>query len=290
MAERRAAAVLAVVAPMVDTTVRPPRNGWLRLGQWFTLVVSGTILWLLALSAAFGIPLSAEVFRGAVKVPEAAQTLYVVGLYLLLMGSAWGIWRLDGGKISAGFSAARWFEGWAMGLLGLFILTVIELGLGLAALGLDKPVDPVGLVTAGLVATAFGSSEEVLFRGFLFGLLRRSLAPFAAVWMSGLLFAALHFLRPVDPGAIGVPFAALACAGALLAACRLRTGSLWLGIGLHSAWVWFITVNGQQGLLEFPAGGQLWSGGGSPAGGLLGVLGVAATYLWLRRRFPGRAA
>lgn len=284
------AAVLAAAAPLVDTKVTPPRNGFLRVGQWFGLVLAGTLLWLLALSAAFGIPLSGAVFRGEAKVPELAQALYVVGLYLLLMGSAWWVWRLDGGRVTHGFSAAKWLEGWGAGLLGLAVLTGVELALGLAAPLAGAAIDPVGLLTAALVATAFGISEEALFRGFILGLLRRSLAPLAAVWFSGLLFAALHFLRPVDPGAVLVPFAALASAGALLAACRLRTGTIWLGVGMHSTWVWFITVNGQQGLLSFPGHGHLWSGAGSPAGGLLGLIGVAFTYLWLRWRFKGRPA
>ncbi len=289
MAEKRAAAVLAMAAKMVDTSVRPGPPGWFRLVQWFVLVLGGMIAWLLILSVAFGIRLSADVFTGAVKVPEAAQTLYVVGLYVLLMGAAWRIWKLDGGRVRVGFTAARWLEGWGTGLLGLGILTGVEVALGLAA-----PVPgmafnlghAVGLVSAVLVASAFAISEEALFRGFMLGLLGRSLAPLAAVWGSGLIFAALHFLRPLDLTAVVVPFAALASAGALLAACRMRTGSLWLGIGLHSAWVWFITANGQQGWLSYPEGGHLWTGGGSPAGGLLGLVGVGFTYLWLRWRFP----
>lgn len=287
MPDRPSGAILAAVAPMVETAVTPPRNGFLRLGQWLGIVLTGTLLWLLVLAAAFGIPLSGAVLAGSAAIPELARSLYVVGLYLILMGAAWWVWRLDGLRVTAAFSASRWLEGWGAGLVGLGLLTGVEISLGLAKPALGATVDPVGLLTAALVATAFGLSEEVLFRGFILGLMRRSLSPLAAIWLSGIVFAALHFLRPVDPRDVGVPFVALSSAGALLGACRLRTGSLWLGIGLHSAWVFFITANGQQGLLSFPEGGRLWSGGGSPAGGLLGVAGVGLTYLWLRWRFRG---
>lgn len=272
---------------MVETAVTPPRNGFLRLGQWLGIVLIGTLFWLVVLAAIFGIPLSGAVLTGSAAIPELARGLYVVGLYLILMGAAWWVWRLDGLRVTAAFSASRWLAGWGVGLVGLGLLTGVEMALGLAKPARGATVDPVGLLTAALVATAFGLSEEVLFRGFILGLMRRSLPPFAAIWLSGIVFAALHFLRPVDMRDVWVPFVALASAGALLGACRLRTGSLWLGIGLHSAWVWFITANGQQGLLAFPEAGRLWSGGGSPAGGLLGIVGVGLTYLWLRWRFRG---
>jgi membrane protease YdiL (CAAX protease family) len=261
-------------------------SGLIALGMWAALVMAGAAAWILVLAAWFRLPLSPEVFSGSVAVPGAARTTYVAGLYFWLMASAGWVWHRVGGRVSIGFSLRDWLLGWGVGLGGLAILSAVEILLGWARLGATPIPSVPAALGAFLVATAFGISEEALFRGFMLGLLRKAFAAMAAVWISAATFACLHFLRPVDPREILVPFVALGTAGALLAACRIRTGSLWLGIGIHSSWVWFITLLGQQSLLTFPVESRIWTGGGSPASGILGILGIGGLYVWLRRRFP----
>ncbi len=78
-----------------------------------------------------------------------------------------------------------------------------------------------------MVAIAAPVSEELSFRGFLFGGLRRRLPALAAALISGALFGALH-----APGGIGV-VPQLIAFGAILALLYEKTGSIIPGMLLH---------------------------------------------------------
>jgi sodium transport system permease protein len=78
-----------------------------------------------------------------------------------------------------------------------------------------------------LIAIAAPISEEVLFRGMLFGGLRRRLPRIAAALISALVFGALHALT----GLSAVP--PLIAFGFILALLYERTGSIVPGILLH---------------------------------------------------------
>ena len=68
-------------------------------------------------------------------------------------------------------------------------------------------------------------AEELFFRGFLYGGLRRRLSVLPAALLSGVLFAIAH----LDPGLI-VPFTLV---GFVLAFTYERTGTLVAPIGVH---------------------------------------------------------
>ena len=116
-------------------------------------------------------------------------------------------------------------------------------------------------VTAALGA---GIVEEILFRGFILGLMLRSLRVRAAMFWTTFIFAIVHFLKP--PEAFHIPgdqvtwhsgldviaaifghfgnldfllaeFFTLFAVGWVVAQARVTTGSLWPGIGLHAGWV-----------------------------------------------------
>ena len=103
----------------------------------------------------------------------------------------------------------------------------------------------VGVVLTGLVVAGYQAvSEEVVFRGALMGLLPRSLGPVLVVVISVMVFVVYH--APKWESLVRTPFAIhLALAGTAFAVAYLRTGSLWLGIGLHTGW-----NLGAYGLLE----------------------------------------
>ncbi len=82
-----------------------------------------------------------------------------------------------------------------------------------------------------LIVVASPLSEEIFFRGFMYGGLRRRLAPWAAALVSGLVFGMLHY---TGAGSIGV-VPILAFLGVILALLYERTGSLWPSILLHLA-------------------------------------------------------
>lgn len=116
-------------------------------------------------------------------------------------------------------------------------------------------------------AVLVGILEETLFRGVLFGGLRRSIGAVWAGLVSSLVYALVHFFeRPAPPPvvvwysgleAVGqmlggfvqgdrlVPFfATLTLAGILLAWWYDRMGSLWLPMGMHTGWVVSMKVRG----------------------------------------------
>jgi membrane protease YdiL (CAAX protease family) len=78
-----------------------------------------------------------------------------------------------------------------------------------------------------LIVIAAPISEEVCFRGMLFGGLRRSLSPIPAALLAGLIFGGLHALT----GVTAVP--PLIAFGFILSLLYERTGSIVPGILLH---------------------------------------------------------
>jgi membrane protease YdiL (CAAX protease family) len=116
-----------------------------------------------------------------------------------------------------------------------------------------------------IVPTAFAVAgvEEVVFRGVVLGLCLWSLPRPAAIGLSALLFAVVHFIKPsrtdLAPAEVGwssgfsalttfvqnLPpwpllafgLASLLVAGWILGSCAVRTRSLWLPFGLHAGWV-----------------------------------------------------
>jgi membrane protease YdiL (CAAX protease family)/uncharacterized RDD family membrane protein YckC len=87
-----------------------------------------------------------------------------------------------------------------------------------------------GAVAAGaLVVAAAPLSEEIFFRGFMYGGLRRRLPVWAAAVTAGAVFGLLHYTGSDSIGVVPQ----LAVLGVLLAWLYERTGSLWPPIILH---------------------------------------------------------
>ena len=163
----------------------------------------------------------------------------------------------------------------AGGLLFVMGFIYIQMGLFSTEVGrgeLARPHQPFTWKAVGkFLQQGFGVSflEEVLFRAVLLGALMRAMRPFAAALVMTSFFAIVHFLVPppgleIADSEIGVgsgfwmvgqifarfgnpifiasEFATLFAVGAVLAWSRLRTGSLWLGIGLHAGWVFALKL------------------------------------------------
>jgi membrane protease YdiL (CAAX protease family)/uncharacterized RDD family membrane protein YckC len=95
-------------------------------------------------------------------------------------------------------------------------------------LGFDE--GGIGAVAAGiLIIGAAPLSEEIFFRGFMYGGLRRRLPWWAAALIAGLVFGLLHYTGPDSVGVVPQ----LAALGFILAWLYERTGSLWPPILMH---------------------------------------------------------
>ncbi|MEO5754455.1 MAG: CPBP family intramembrane glutamic endopeptidase [Chthoniobacterales bacterium] len=105
--------------------------------------------------------------------------------------------------------------------------------------------------------------EELLFRGFILGVLLRSFSRLGALLLTSALFSIIHFLKAPDattpndavtwasgfvsiahsfwqfgdPVLLAAGFLTLFAIGCILADGRLLTRSLWLPIGLHAGWI-----------------------------------------------------
>jgi membrane protease YdiL (CAAX protease family) len=107
--------------------------------------------------------------------------------------------------------------------------------------------------------------EELIFRAALFGILRQTLAWPVALAVSSAVYASVHFLQkppaplPIDwlsgirllpelcripPDGLGLApaFLTLFLAGAILALAYQRTGTLFMSIGLHAGWIFWLTT------------------------------------------------
>ena len=141
-------------------------------------------------------------------------------------------------------------------LLGLIAgLAIVGLMLGLLWGGRMATVLPHGAEKETLLllgaAAAFmllvGLTEELLFRGYLFQTLLRGIDPLLTLFLTSAAFALFH-LNNDNWSLLGLTNIFLF--GVLLGLLYLRSGSLWLPIGLHAAW------NFGQVLLHVPVSGN----------------------------------
>lgn len=200
---------------------------------------------------------------------------FVVNSFLVL--AVVGIWPFfkalgaesprEMGLPSPAGRGGQMLKGVALGLISL--APVVVLGLAAGGRGWAEGL-AAGKVTGkliGAVFTAAGVSvlEEILFRGGIYGGLRRVFDwRFALVLSSG-VFAATHFLEEpnfhdvvtwssglellprmgsgfLDIRALVPGFFSLALAGALLALVYQRTGDLYFAMGLHAGWIFWLAA------------------------------------------------
>jgi uncharacterized protein len=144
----------------------------------------------------------------------------------------------------------------------------------------------IAFVTALLFFGAAG--EEILFRGFGFQVLLRTLGYASTILPVGVLFAALHannpnatFLGLVNTGGFGI----------LFGIAFVRSRDIWLPIGLHYGWnitlpLFGVPVSGLKiGMtgyaMEWTAG-PLWSGGAyGPEGSILTTAVLGALFIFV---------
>jgi hypothetical protein len=156
-----------------------------------------------------------------------------------------------------------------------------------AAAGAESRVRTMLYVTVVLMLGAIG--EEMLFRGYAFQVLVGRLGPFATILPVGILFGMAHASNlSVTPLGVVNTMAW----GILLGYSFVRSGDLWLPIGLHFGWNWALPMFGVNlsGFTMEVTGyalhwkvGPLWSGGAyGPEGSILTsvVVLLLFAYLW----------
>jgi membrane protease YdiL (CAAX protease family) len=157
--------------------------------------------------------------------------------------------------------------------------------------GLHPVAAPIGFVRiAGflLLAAAF---EEIVFRGYAFQRFVDSLGALGAIVISSALFGLVHL---ANPSATVLSTANTVLAGVVLSAAYLKTRGLWLPIGLHWAWNFFLgpifslPVSGMgilPRLLLAEVTGPRWLTGAQygPEGSIIMTGACIAAIVWLGR-------
>ena len=177
----------------------------------------------------------------------------------------------------------RLARGFLLGLLTMLAVAVVAMLAGSRKWTPDLTQQPF-LEAGGILLSASSVSllEELLFRGTLFGSLRRQHDWRLALVISSAVYAVLHFFQRVKSpawitwtsgleqlgemmggfvhlGMLVPGFLSLTLAGMALGLAYQRTGNLYFSIGLHAGWIfWLKTLN-------------LWTDPGPAGKGLLKV-------------------
>jgi CAAX protease family protein len=181
------------------------------------------------------------------------------------------LWALDfhsSSDLGYARSCAWWREallGLVIGVVSLALVTAALVAWGGRSLQFDKSSEEMlnaalhFLVTGIVVALI----EETFFRGVLQGAWQRAMGPVLAVVLASAVYSAVHFLKPAGAdvsadqvawnsgfkllplivsqsfhsGDVLVPFVTLFLVGCVLGLACVKTGALYLSIGLHAGWV-----------------------------------------------------
>jgi membrane protease YdiL (CAAX protease family) len=213
---------------------------------------------------------------------------------------------------------------WRHGLLGFVVAGGSLLLLGVWYVSRDwyamkegaEPWLEVVLAALG-TGLAVGLLEEVVFRGAFTALFGRLWRPMTVLVVVAVIFALLHFLQaprslkidPVlwwsgfdligevfahffrqlsDPAFFIAEFLVLLAIGLVLGYARWKTGSLWLGIGLHAGWVMGVKILSGLTVRNFNRDAMMpWLGDSLRVGAVslfVVLLTGAGLWIWLRRR------
>ncbi|NET52266.1 MAG: CPBP family intramembrane metalloprotease, partial [Merismopedia sp. SIO2A8] len=134
--------------------------------------------------------------------------------------------------------------GLILGLLSLFLLFVVQAILGWVRwypFSFAPVIPQFRVVLEGfLVSIGVAFGEEMVFRGWLLDEIDRDYGPRIALWGTSVLFAGLHFIRPLAEVIRTFPqFPGLVLLGLMLVwAKRSHQNRLGISIGLHGGLVW----------------------------------------------------
>ncbi len=216
----------------------------------------------------------------------------------------------------------RWWghllAGFGLAAGSLLLLGWLYVGLGWYTLReAGKPLATILLEALG-TALAVGFLEELVFRGALQAVMAKLLRPRVLFLVLAAFFAVIHFFNPphgleagevtattglwmvgqifghffsqfARPSFLLAEFAVLFAIGLVLGYTRMKTGSLWLGIGLHAGWVFGVKTFSPLSVRAFAPETMMPWLGETLRVGAVSCLVVSLTglglWLWLRRRY-----
>jgi len=151
----------------------------------------------------------------------------------------------------------------------------------------------VGALVAFLVV---GFYEELMFRGYVLQRLNERVGRGVAIVVSSLIFALMH---GANPGADWFGIFNTTIIAVILSVLYFRTGSLWMPIGFHFAWNFFLgyvyslpvsglPIYGVLDVKEVDSASRLTGGSYGPEAGLACTIALALWGAWLIWKRTGR--
>ncbi len=270
------------------------RLDWTQLAKAPTPLRLGAFLLTLAL---LWLPFALPLYLVLRDDPNATTIAVMGALFLGFLGllRVWGrrVYRRSRPYAAYGLTASpangcEALVGLAWGIALPFALFAV-----LSALGWLRWQSPeVNLVRiaaeGSLTGLGVGFAEELVFRGWLLDELEQDYRPATALWTNALLFAVLHFIKPLPeiwrtlPQFPGLVLLALS----LIWGKRARGDRLGLPIGLHAGLIWGYYIINVGGLVVSTQRVSPWLTGvdGNPLAGGCGLLFLAALAWGLYRQ------
>jgi membrane protease YdiL (CAAX protease family) len=269
---------------MTEETKKPDFLGLiLRVGLfiligWLSLIIfSNVILWV---TGSLLVTATMATFAAACLANAITVRIYERG-QLSALGLGW-----------SQVSSREFLLGLGSGAAGACLVLLLPVVAGAASFEKVPASEHIwaSLAFIGLVLLFGAFGEEMLFHGYAFQLLIRRLGAFATIFPAAVIFGLAHMANP-HSNLLGIGNTILW--GVLFGYAYLRTGALWLPIGLHFGWNVALPLFGAN-LSGFTMGvtgyalhwkaGNLWSGGEyGPEGSLLTTAIVIALFLVLHR-------
>lgn len=185
-------------------------------------------------------------------------------------------------------TAIELLNGLAIGLIFTGLLFSVEALLGWVTF--NQPDAHLWQIVSEGLLISFGISfvEELFFRGWLLDELEKDYHPKQALWYSALIYASLHFLKPLSEIIRTFPqFPALVLLGLTLGwAKRSCSNRLGMNIGLHSGLVWGYYILNVGKLIQYTGKvSPLLTGiDKNPLAGGMGILFLSILAIWMRQR------
>ena len=253
------------------------------LWQWILLVIASLVLAFFGYGMIIG---AQELFHTWLAL--LVSSLLLIALYVLVVRWVEKEWAPDILSIKW---APHLLLGLAVGALFFGVLVGVMRLCGICSLE-KLAFDWKAQWEAFMMFFGVAVGEEVLFRGVLFKWIDKRWGLWVALVISGLIFGLVHVTN--DNATWWSGFAIAIEAGLLLGAAYKWSGTLWLPIGIHWAWIYtqgnifgFAVSGNDAGSMWFKVttqGPDILTGGpfGAEASIISVVLGaaIAAVFVW----------
>lgn len=267
------------------------------------------LLALLLLLAVLWLPIAAPIAL-LVKDPNLVTILTMSLLFgeFLILIQLWGRWVYQDPRILQTYgldlsrqNAIELLQGLGLGLASLLLLFLVEAALGWLNWLPASAALPRIFLEGMVVGLGVGLAEELVFRGWVLDELQRDYMPGTALWADSLIFACLHFLKPLPEVMHTLPqFLGLVLLGLGLVWARRSTrsrqwstrsvsvhqGRLGLPMGVHGGLVWGYYILNVGQLIRYSDRVPDWVTGvnHNPLAGVIGLLFLGGLAAYLRQR------